>query len=475
MKDLPELEGFWWVPNDPDKQLAGRIVSDADAAKLILTIDSHSPSRGIFSDRQYRDYEVLHGRSTGGQLVTLLKCFELNSSWTSSGIEKRIILANYVLVGGHVPAELLDKAFSKLWLKWPALQRWFFRSGIEVKHDKENFRTFSVTYQPHEEIGFAYSADSEIKFTFGTDNLPVGGPLAEGVNFREIVWVELHKNEPTGLNYFLERLNELVHFFSVCVLEYSQPEKMSLIGNVSDENEDNETATPLVLDVYFSSVQEPESDRLPHPVEVLLPYGSIQTEFPSLIRNWAEAAESLSPARSLYFASLYGQTRYIESTFLSLAQAAEVLHRRRYGGTYIDPEDYEIKVKPRLVNAIPQDLAPNIKMAYSQRLSFFNEISLAKRLEKLCQNNKDVLDSYVTDWKSKIRKVVSARNYYTHYSVMEGSKKPDINDLVEAREFLRMILELEMLLATGINTTLLHNRAKECQRYRWRYSMARGE
>lgn len=469
MKDLPELEGFWWVPSDPEQQLAGRMVSDSDAAKLILTIDSPNPSGGIFSDRQSRDYEVLHGRTTGGKLVTLLNCFDLNSSWSSSGIETRIILANYVLVGGLVPEELLDQAFSKMSLKWPALQRWFFHSGIIVEHNKGNLRSFSVSYEPHEQITFAYAEDSTVKFAFGTDKLPVGGPLAEGINFKEIVWVEISRNEPTDLNYYLERLNELVHFFSICVLDYNQPEKVTLIGTFLVDKSDDGTERPPVLDVYFSSGKEPESDRLPHPVEVLLPYNSIQAEFPKLLSNWAKAAETLSPARSLYFSSLYGQNRYVESTFLSLAQAAEVLHRRRYGGTYIDPVDYDRKVKPSLVSAIPQHLPADVKEAYTQRLAFFNEISLAKRLKELCQNNKDVLDYYVTDWKSKVRKVVSARNYFTHYSEAQGKNKPRINDLVEAREFLRLLLELEMLLASGIDVELLHSRAKQSQRYRWRF------
>lgn len=475
MRDLPELEGFWWVPNDPEQQLAGRITSDNDAAKLILTIDSPNPSGGIFSNRDHRDYEVLHGRTTDGKLVTLLKCFDLNSSWSSSGIEKRIILANYVLIGGLVPEEILDQAFSALSLKWPALQRWFFRSGVEVEHDKQTFRSFNITYKPQEEIRFPYSEDSEINFAFGTDKVPMGGPLAEGINFKEVVWVELQKNEPAGLNYYLERLNELVHFFSICVLEYNHPEKVALIGAFSIEKLDDGKEIPPLLDVYFSSVQEAESDRLPHPIEVLLPYGSIKEHFAGLLGNWAKVAESLSPARSLYFSSLYGQTRYIESTFLSLAQAAEVLHRRRYGGTYIDTEDYESRVKPNLIDAIPQELPSDVKSAFTQRLSFFNEISLAKRLKELCRNNRGVLDSYVNDWKGKIRKVVSARNYYTHYSEAQGTRKPDINELVEAREFLRMILELEMLIATGISIEILHNRAKECQRYRWRFPIDRGQ
>ena len=475
MKNLPELEGFWWVPSHHDLQLAGRIVATDDTAKLILTIDSPSPTGGIFPGKEYRDYEVLHGRTTDGKLVTLLKCFDLNSSWTSSGIERRVILANYVLVGGLVPEETVDHAFSRLSLKWPALQRWFFSSGVEVKLDKESFHSFTICYKPHEEIKFSYKKDCEIKFAFGTDNLPMGGPLAEGVNFKEIVWVELEKKEPTSLNYYLERLNELVHFFSICVLEYNHPDKVSLVGNFSIQELDSGEEIPPLLDVYFFSKQEPQSDRLPHPIEVLIPYGSIETDFPALLQKWGEEAETLSPARSLYFSSLYGQTRYVESTFLSLAQAAEVLHRRRYGGTYVDPVAYDTHVKPSLADAIPHQLPSDVKDAFRQRLSFFNEISLAQRIKELYRHHESVLDAYIDDVKGKIRKIVVARNYFTHYSEAQGARRPDINELVEAREFLRMVLELEMLIAAGVNVELLHVRAKGCQRYRWKFPKDRAK
>ncbi|BAZ93763.1 glycosidases [Thiohalobacter thiocyanaticus] len=467
MKDLPEFEGFWWSPDDPDTQLAGRLISDDGVAKLILTIDS--PGHFPFSRSESREYEVLHGRTSDGKQITLLKCFDLNTSWSSSGIEKRIVLANYVLVGGLVPQSKVENAFSELSLKWPGLQRWFFESGVSVEHDDGDFRSFTIRYKAKETFGFEYLKGLKIEFGFSTDKIPFGGPLTEQIEFNEIVWVTLKKDTPKSLEYYIEKLNELIQFFSICVLEYNQPQVVTLVGDFDIETREDGTSISPHLQVYYSSVQEPQSDRRPHPIEILMPYGVIKENFQQILKSWAKVAAEVSPSRSLYFSSLYGTNKYIESTFLSLAQSAEVFHRRRYGGTYIPDEKYREDVLPALESAIPHELDSDVKQAYKQRLEYFNEFSLAKRLKMMSSNHKDVFSMFVPDWKSKIRSIVKARNYYTHYSEGGGNVAPDINKLVEYREFLKMLIELEMLTATGVNIELLHSQAKRCQRYRWNF------
>lgn len=468
MNDLPEFEGFWWSPDDPETKLAGRLVADDDAAKLILTINN--PGRRLFSRSESREYEVLHGSTSDGKLITLLKCFDLNSSWSSNGIEKRIVLANYVLVGGLVPEDRVENAFGQLSLKWPGLQRWFFRSGISVDHDKDNLYSFTIKYTPLEPINFEYSADLNIEFSFSTDKLPSGGALSEKVEFREIVWVSLKKSAPASLSFFLEKLNELVQFFSICILEYNQPEEVTLVGDFDKKTRQDGTEIFPHLTVYFSSVQKAQSDRLPHPINVLVPYASIQDNFQHILHSWGALAKSISPARALYFSSLYGRNSYIESTFLSLAQAAEVFHRRQYGGTYLDEDTYQNDIRPILEKAIPSDLSKDVKLIYKQRFQFFNEYSLHMRLKLMAATHEAIFCEFVPDWNSKIRSIVSARNYYTHYSEDGGNSAPDINKLVQYREFLRMLLELEMLRATGIDLIALHKQARNCQQYRWTFS-----
>ena len=474
MNDLPYYEGFWWVPDEPDTQLAGRLLVDNGETHLCLTIDN--PEMNLFSNRDARDYEIIHGRSSVGEKISLLKCFDLKSSQTSSGIESRTILANYVLVGGHIPVENeTEGQFTELSVKWPGLKRWFFQSGVSVEHGRGNFKGFNIKYEPQDPIAFTLSDETKIVFDFGSDSLPMGGPLSDEVKFREVVWVSVKPIIPQDFSFYLEVLGELKHFFSLCQLEYSEPEVIGLFGNFNIEVLEDGTDIHPYLKVHMHASQRVISDKGLIPMDMLLPYQIIEENISDIMDGWHTLSSKILPARSLYFSSLYGKNRYIESTFLNLVQAAEVFHRNIYGGTYLRVEEYSSKVLPVLVAAIPNNLAREIKHVYSQRLEFFNEYSLAKRLKMMAQNHSDVFDEYVPDWKQKIREIVKARNYFTHYSGENVEKRPDVNDLVYYEAILRMMIELEMLTCAGVKAEELHNQAKSCQKYRWMFHPSKAE
>ena len=154
---------------------------------------------------------------------------------------------------------------------------------------------------------------------------------------------------------------------------------------------------------------------------------------------------------------------------MSLTQAAEVFHRSQYGGTYIDEDHYQNNIRPLLENAIPHDLNKNVKQVFKQRFEYFNEFSLSKRLKMMVSNHDTVFKHYVPNWKNKIKSIVSSRNYYTHFTLKNENPAPDVIKLFEYREFLRMLLELEILGSTGISLDTLHNCAKDCQKYRWAF------
>lgn len=463
MNELSEYEGFWWLPEHPEKQVAGKLIPYDDSAKLVLTIDTgdHPPVRSA----KIRDYEVLYGKTSNGRHVSLLKCFDLNNSWSGIGIETREIFVNYVLDGALIPEDRIDTAFSGFSLTWPSLQRWFFSSGTSVEFDETNFRSFSIEYKPKDPIVFPYKEGVEIEFGFGADRLPTGGPLSTHVHYKEIVWVSIRCEQANSLLYFLEILDELIQLFSIFVLEYNRPEKISFFGNFGKNTLDDGTVVSPDMRLYHSTPQTPKSEDLPHPIDVLVTYESVEEAFENIVQTWGLSARNISPSRSLYFSSIYGKTRYVESTFLALAQSVEVLHRRVYGGTYIDPSKYEDEIRPLLESGIPDELHRDLKQVFKQRLEFFNEYSLSKRLKEICANHSEVLDAFYPNWKKMIRSVVQARNYYTHYTEKDDQGKPDINRLVEYRGFLKMLLELEILLYSGIEKDQLRKLAFECGKY----------
>ncbi len=66
-------------------------------------------------------------------------------------------------------------------------------------------------------------------------------------------------------------------------------------------------------------------------------------------------ADSIRPVRNLYALSL--SESGIDSQFILLAQAAEVLSRRQYNIAYMDNDEYMNKLYPSLKKAVKNNIA----------------------------------------------------------------------------------------------------------------------
>lgn len=471
MRNLEEHTGYWWTPDDPEHQFPGRLITEDDKAHLYMTIDSKTP----FSLKNgVHDYDVIHGRTSSGKLISLLNCFDLSVSLTSGGLESRNILVNFVLIGGLVPPRSSGKGqFKELHLSWPLLRTWFWHSGVTVKWDKQNqqnYWDFSIEFKHREPIEITCSDGLKISFAFGTDSLPMGGVFSEQISFKEIVWVSATPASPQNIEYFLALLNELQDFFSICMLDYCTPDNVSVVSAFDTDVKDDSRILPQYLDVHLSSALRSKSSSMPHPINILLPYQGVGANLQTMIDRWHEMAPDLTPVRSLYFSSLYRPNRYVESTFLSLAQAIEVFHRRRKGGTYLEDKVFKERVAARLISALPEELDGRIKQVFSQKIEFMNEYSLAKRITEIAEAHSGVVATYIPDLEHAVRSIVEARNYYTHYSEDRKNRKPSIQNLVDHQGLIRMLIELAILSEVGAEATELHSRALSCQKYRGMFS-----
>lgn len=463
MNNLSNHNGYWWFPDDPEHQFAGRLTVENDAACLHLTINKELPSVSL---QQAQDYDCIYGRTSKGKLVSLLRCFDLNKVWSSSGIESRKIFVNYVIIGGHIPPPNSGQAlFRKMHLTWPSLLSWFVHTGVNVDIDHGHFGNFVISFTQREPIEVICGDGLKIIFTFHSDGIPLGAGFPGKIHFEEVVTVTVVPLSPQNLDGFLGLLCELQHFFSICMLEFSSPDSISLVG-AFDANDGIDSPKEQRLKLHLAPVVQKKYLRDPHPTDMLLTFKHAQSRFSSMIDKWHTMAPDLLPMRSLYFSSLYGPNRYIHSSFLSLAQAIEVFHRRVKGGTYLASDLYRDTVQDPLLAALPDNLDQTIKQIFSQRLAFLNEYSLKKRIMELAESHLSVVTHYVPDWKKVSRAIVEARNHLTHYAESEDRSNPEVDNLDLYRSLVRMLLELAVLEEVGADVTVLHTQALDSWTYR---------
>jgi hypothetical protein len=147
----------------------------------------------------------------------------------------------------------------------------------------------------------------------------------------------------------------------------------------------------------------------------------------------------------LLLGTIYSPGQYVQSTFLSLAQALESFHRRVYQGQFLPNEEYS-SIKNALIEAIPAGIDAKLITKLKTMLQYGNELSLKSRLEYLFQGIREDHFDNLSGNKSPrefIRLLVDLRNYLTHYA---GKRPPILESTVEMYNLNRRLAALSTLL-----------------------------
>ena len=139
MQEL-DLEGLFWRPEEPDRQLAGRLRFDPKDGAVLSFIEPLRLSRTDNATRPLTD--LLGGRSedtdgirflgvAGSHVLTLDQCLLSGSSLRSPGITQHRYQVATVLTGAHLGTEDLI-SFTSVSVQLSDLASWVGRSGLSV-------------------------------------------------------------------------------------------------------------------------------------------------------------------------------------------------------------------------------------------------------------------------------------------------------------------------------------------------------
>jgi hypothetical protein len=457
-----DKKGYWWLPSEPERKYPGRLTfNKAEGARLELTM-SGAP-RGIWEEPG--NYKYIHGDI--GVPVSLVDCFDLNSSWSSPGITTKVILVNFILQGLLVTSDD-HTLFKSMWAHLPALETWLGLTGLEVKHIEDKFSDFNITYRQPPDITLEIHPSLKISIRIGPSVLPSGGYPGAKIEFEERTWLSINATPSLPYRRLLDLILCIQEFFSFASLDYFEAEGWGARGISESDNDDR-----YIAEIFFPTAYSRRKERPPAPHMFLIRYGDVADTLAKILGKWLEYGEKLRPIRSLYFSALYGKETYVDLDFLGLTQAVEVFHRRFRSGTYLHPETYERSVYPTLKDvALPQ--FPNeSRHAIGEKLRFLNEYSLSQRLRSLVAEHSDVISVFIPEIEHVIRDIVNARNYRTHFSEGDRSKEFSAPKLAYYADTLRLILELSLLAEAGVPKEVLHHGARESGTYRWLFNPTR--
>jgi hypothetical protein len=422
------LNGHWWIPPNPNGAAYGTLSYSVDRIRLRLDRALTPELNTAYSVGGVK-IPVILGRANDSSSVTLLGAFYLNSHGHEIDL-----LANEVVVGAHLDsgrAIVLEAAvgFSNL-EEWTACR--LVQQSVEA--DERVHFLVAKDLKPDLQVSELPCLKT---LTLSTD-LQVSHDLVETKLANQSRFT-LEFNDPSTLQTVTDSVRSLGNLLALLMDDPAQPTKIRLTIQLE----------PTGAHV-FANYAIPPRVRPPKKkseFEMLLPFDDLRQTHAgeTLFNNWFQKEQALRPVYDLLLSTIYSPGRYVQSTFLSLAQALESFHRRVYEGRYISEDEYS-GVRGILIDAIPPEISKKLSDKLTAMLQYGNELSLKSRLEYLFGGiRRDHLNnlSGMDDPKRFTRLLVDVRNYLTHY---EGRKPSILESTVEMYNLNRRLTALLMLL-----------------------------
>lgn len=431
-----EHQGVWWDPKQPERQRVGTLRFDErEGATLTLII----PPDETGFEPPMESYDVIHGRSTAGARVTLLKCFDQSTQGSLGHLPRPIeVFVNEVIVGFH--CDSTDPLLSTASATFRHLQSWFGRSGIEIDRPTSP-KDVTVRYKSsppevlHDDDRYVVSLTAGWTGSLSRDEAIV----------REGIHLEVKAKAPARLSELRRVLSACGDLLSVFCQRFCAMDAMVLLPPAV-------ASQPRLLGTHHAVPIYSDQCRTYSPVDTLVPVAALAARVPEVFSRFIQQSAILHDARALYLSGVYGGG-FIENKLIALTQAAEAFHRRFYSGEYMAGDAFAATVLPYLKTALPSTLSSDHRASLLARLAYGHEYSQRKRICELFKAHEGTLQALARDPLAFVGPMVAHRNAFTHFPAPSGTDEPaekDSEAVLRYNLLLKLLLEACLLEAAGL-------------------------
>lgn len=430
-EDNNSWSGYFWLPHDTEQKLPGTLTIEDDGSIYLELIGNFKPtSEDIDESRINGDVENLG-------LVTLDQCFYTSKPLFPDSIQKSRIISNEAIIGfAYSSDEKLE--FNKATFEIDNLNRWVGITGL-TRTRLETPHSYRIEFSLPKTIEHNLANGMTLQIDFGY-NIP--SPTTNQASINQNTFFRLSSAVPRPLKDFRDCAFKLNNLLSLSMNQSATMRNFKLHHDELMTDYGNGLILPIDLKLIYRASNYREKPSEQHWREMLFTYRQICNDAEKYINNWLNLYDICEPALNLFFSTLNEPTKFSESKFLALAQSLETFHRRTTETTLMPPADYE-EFSQSLLKSAPESAHEWL----SAKLKFGNEITFKQRLLHLIDPFKSLLGNSKTK-KRIAHKIVTSRNYYTHYNPdLEGDaqKGVDLMNLTYTMEALCKLIFMERL------------------------------
>ena len=445
------IEGHWWLPQS-DRKVAGdlRYVEEDMSLSLRGGLSHATAELPFGAIPASSEYAIVHGESTDGACITVLRPFYTNWTPDIRTLDNRSIATiplrssrlhcPVMLEGIHLSST--DETFSKCRIKIPYFDVWLGISPFEIDAG-HSFKKIRLDYSSPSNDEFEIrNHDCRLRFVHSVT--PPRLPLGSSPAIVHQSYLEIEPNAPKPFNWLLDVASEIINLLSFC---YGGPlvSKRVTLHKQSTEHES--------ISIYYPRhrVTIPDYGSL----GFLIPYDQIKSSFEKVLNGWQDAPGTVKRATQMLIASEQRPSAFIELRFIPLAQAAEVLSSETEYSTIVDQAAFK-EVRDRMLNALPDTVTSELSESITNCLGWANGRNLRGKLTGLLHGlQNDTCRLFAVDNARFIRGIVSTRNHYSHYS--KGKRVLQRSELHWAIQKLSLMIRLIALIRAGVPEQDLQN------------------
>jgi hypothetical protein len=431
------VKGEWWRVGSARKRVTGTLTIDPKRdIRLDLNGMFSHPKRSIHLPDHAK---AIHGTTTEGTPVTLLKCHAL-----SVGGAGAIYSINRAFVGAHF------RDLSSLRIKWFAfsylgLAEWIGHRPFTHESADSYTDSFTLCYQTPPTL--TYNVPSQrLKVEFKSDwsMRSRSGPSRQELYHRDLVVVT--PDRPIKWETYQAQQKDVLDLLTVLVggrLPIQQL-RLGITPHLTVPSNQRRNQSADVLYVfprmrYLLDVSEFNAQPLFH-------FSDLKEELETILQKWFHRIRGLHGVHEVFFATVRDTKMYIESRLVHLSQTLEAYHRKTVPNEKHLPKKRWATVRKRITRSLPKRLPKALREAVEASIHHANDYSFFDRLEGLFASLEPETKSMITDDVTEfLRHIRGTRNLLTHLERNRKSKVfpedrwPEVFDLMKAVIFILML------------------------------------
>jgi hypothetical protein len=434
------IVGAFWAPETRDVVRTGTLTAEDNGITFTTAPEYKTGGKGMsplsnFCARSTGEkLPVLHGFSEDG-LCTLCDLVEADRPGLADhGSGQSIVATSYMVsacVAGMHLGGSADKCLNSARYSFSGLSDWLPKATSEI-WDKD-YITLKIPFKLRDILDFSVRG-SRIQVTLKgfsqfTSGLEDGARISKSVNY-----VDVGSPVPESLTWYYEIGNRLENLFSLL------------------------TGTSLALETFFvyrgedSGYVNARRNNRVRPFDPRECVWCTSDQLANAIAIWLSESREFRRVESLVLGVLRKGKLFVETEFLSLAQALEGIHRVTERTSVIHKLVFR-QVRKKIVALLKkEDIDPSLSKRISGSLAYVLDPTFASRLTALCQRvSGPLLQRMGIDPARFVADVVAARNFYTHTGSRARQREiPDGRELFLLSQKMRSLLRGALLLHLGL-------------------------